>query len=123
MAMKKLFLGVITTAALCLSSAAFAHAHLKSAIPAVNGKTAKAPSDLSLTFSEALNIKFSGVKVMTTKHKLIHLGKTRLAKSNDKEMLVTLPEPLKAGKYTVQWHALSKDGHKTKGTYTFTVTK
>jgi methionine-rich copper-binding protein CopC len=30
-------------------------------------------------------------------------------------------KPLVAGKYTVQWHAMSADGHETDGRYTFTV--
>ena len=36
---------------------------------------------------------------------------------------VTLPlaETLPPGEYTVAWHVVSVDGHKTKGQYTFSV--
>ncbi|MDU5691430.1 MAG: copper resistance protein CopC, partial [Citrobacter freundii] len=30
-------------------------------------------------------------------------------------------QTLEAGKYTVDWHVVSVDGHKTKGQYTFSV--
>jgi copper resistance protein C len=34
---------------------------------------------------------------------------------------VPLNGVLGAGKYTVKWHALSRDGHATRGSYEFTV--
>jgi methionine-rich copper-binding protein CopC len=35
--------------------------------------------------------------------------------------MVPLSETLAPGAYTVEWHALSADGHKTNGAFTFTV--
>ena len=40
---------------------------------------------------------------------------------DNKVLLVPLSAPLTAGTYTVAWHALSSDGHKTTGTYSFIV--
>jgi copper resistance protein C len=48
-------------------------------------------------------------------------GHARLAPKDDKEVLVPLPWVLTKGKYTVEWHALSKDGHTTRGSYGFSV--
>jgi len=121
--MKKVFLGVLVTAALSMSSAVFAHAHLKSAFPAINGVTDKAPSDLVLKFNEALNINFTGIKLLNAEHHSLKTGTALLSDSDDKAMVVPLPNALTKGKYTVEWHALSKDGHKTKGKYTFTIKK
>jgi methionine-rich copper-binding protein CopC len=35
--------------------------------------------------------------------------------------LTPVTSTLAPGVYTVTWHALAKDGHKTNGTYSFTV--
>jgi methionine-rich copper-binding protein CopC len=40
---------------------------------------------------------------------------------DDKELLVPLPRALTRGQYTVEWHALSNDGHTTRGSYGFSV--
>ena len=37
------------------------------------------------------------------------------------KLVVAVPAPLPAGTYTVNWHALATDGHKTTGHYVFTV--
>ena len=34
-------------------------------------------------------------------------------------MIVPLAQALQPGNYTVDWHVVSVDGHKTRGTYTF----
>jgi len=38
-----------------------------------------------------------------------------------KTLMVPLAETLSPGAYAVEWHILSTDGHKTNGTYAFTV--
>jgi len=121
--MKKIFLGMMATAALSMSGAVFAHAHLKSAFPAINGVATNSPANLVLKFSEGLNIHFTGVKLLNGKHQPVKTGAALLSDSDDKAMVVPLPDVLAKGKYTVEWHALSKDGHKTKGHYTFVIKK
>ncbi|EFF0775469.1 hypothetical protein CCF12_004236, partial [Escherichia albertii] len=37
------------------------------------------------------------------------------------QLIIPLADPLKPGTYTVNWHVVSVDGHKTKGQYTFSV--
>jgi methionine-rich copper-binding protein CopC len=41
---------------------------------------------------------------------------------NGMALAVPVSEALGAGTYTVEWHVLSTDGHKTNGSYIFTVT-
>jgi len=48
---------------MCGAGAAFAHAHLVSATPAAGGAVQKAPSEVVLRFSEALENAFSSVVV------------------------------------------------------------
>jgi copper resistance protein C len=112
----------IFTFGLCLISApALAHAHLESATPAVNGTVAIAPSELDLTFSEGVNPKFTGAKVTGPGKAAVVTGAARLRAGGDTTLVVPISAPLAAGTYKVDWHALATDGHKTTGSYSFTV--
>ena len=103
------------------SAPAFAHAHLKSATPAMNGSVATAPSELDLTFSEGVNPKFTGVKVKGPDKAAVSTGEAALGQGGDTTLVVPVSATLPAGTYTVDWHALATDGHKTNGSYKFTV--
>ena len=100
---------------------AFAHAHLKAAIPAVDGAVSAAPTELDLTFSEGLELKFTGLKVTGPDRKAVPTGAATLKPGGDTVLVVPVTVTLSPGPYTVAWHALSTDGHKTSGTYRFTV--
>ncbi len=106
---------------LAMSLPAFAHAHLKSAAPAIGGKVAGSPTELDLHFTEGLNLSFTGVVLKGPSGAGIATGKAALKPGDDQTLVVPLSKTLPAGRYDVSWHALSKDGHKTKGTYHFTV--
>lgn len=114
--------------AICLGTAAlagapgraFAHAHLKSATPVPGDTIAAAPRELDLTFSEDLNLKFSGVTVSGPGNAMVPTGTATLTKGGA-TLSIPLPARLGPGGYTVRWHALSADGHKTHGSYSFTV--
>ena len=103
-----------------LTGQAFAHAHLKSATPAVGSTVTTAPSELDLTFTEGVNLKFTGVKVTGPNKAAVQTGDATLM-DGDVTLMVPISGALGRGLYTVAWHALSTDGHKTNGTYTFTV--
>ena len=98
---------------------AFAHAHLKVSSPAA-GSTVAAPAMINLTFSEDVDLKFTGIKLAGPDGNEIAIGDSMLM-DNDTTLMVTPAGTLGFGAYTVDWHALSKDGHKTSGTFTFTV--
>ncbi|MBZ9937213.1 copper homeostasis periplasmic binding protein CopC [Mesorhizobium sp. BR1-1-16] len=119
--MKTIRLAALVAASmLALPASAYAHAHLEAALPAINGTVAKAPTELDLKFSEELNLKFTGVKVTGPDKKEVKTDDAMLM-GGDKTFMVSLPAGLAAGTYTVEWHALSQDGHKTHGSYSFTV--
>lgn len=112
---------LITTALVALlSTPAFAHAHLTKADPADGAIVAAAPSSLTLTFSEGLSLAFSGITV-TGPAGAVALQPATLASGDGKVLVVPLATPLPSGAYSVDWHALSTDGHKTTGHYAFTV--
>lgn len=103
------------------AGSAFAHAHLKTEAPAHDSIVKVAPTALRLDFSEALELALSSVKLSDAKGNYIETTATKLAADNGKTLLVPLTTPLAAGVYKVEWKVLSKDGHKTNGSYTFTV--
>ncbi|WP_246176589.1 copper homeostasis periplasmic binding protein CopC [Pandoraea soli] len=102
-----------------LSSNVWAHAHLKAASPA-DKASVSSPSELDLTFSEALTLKFSGATLTGPDQKEVNLGDAMLM-DGGKMLMIGVPGKLAPGAYKVNWRALSVDGHKTSGTYTFTV--
>lgn len=112
---------LVTTAVLLLAiGPAFAHAKLESSVPANAAIVAAAPTELTLKFSEGLELRFSGASI-TGPSGAVTPGAARLDPKDDTVLVVPLAAPLPAGTYSVEWHALSTDGHKTQGSYAFTV--
>lgn len=99
---------------------ALAHAHLTESAPADKATVATAPAELDLRFSEELDLKFSGVKIVGPDTASVKTGDAMLM-DEGKTLMVPLSEKLGPGAYKVEWHVLSTDGHKTTGTYGFTV--
>jgi methionine-rich copper-binding protein CopC len=116
---KKLLLAAAAIS-IALAGQAMAHAHLKSAVPAADGSVKSAPSELDLTFSEGLNVKFSGIKMTGPDKATVRTGEAMLT-NDGTTLMVPVPDRLAPGKYTVEWHVLSTDGHKTNGSYSFTI--
>lgn len=100
---------------------AAAHAHLKAATPAMDGSVATPPAELDLGFSEGVNPKFTGATVKASDGATVPTGPARLGPGGDATLVVPLTGTLAPGRYRVDWHALAVDGHKTAGSYTFTV--
>ncbi|SFI21139.1 MULTISPECIES: copper homeostasis periplasmic binding protein CopC [unclassified Pseudomonas] len=119
MLIKKSLTTLALLASLLGASAAFAHAHLKSAEPAADSSVA-APKDLRLTFSEGVEATFT--KVSLSKDGTEVAIKGLETPDADKKVLVVTPAaPLAAGTYKVVWNAVSVDTHKSNGEYSFKV--
>lgn len=104
-------------ATLAGAGAAAAHAHLVTSSPAANA-AGPAPATIELKLSEAPLAKFSRVQVTTSGH----IVPVKTVASADKDMLVVAPRaPLKPGAYSVKWHAVTADTHRSQGAFTFTV--
>ena len=111
---------VLTAASVGFSTAAFAHAHLKSASPAVNSTVQAVPKQVSLGFTEGLEPLFSTIEVDDQNGARVDSGTPSLAPDDNKQFTVPV-KPLQPGVYTVVWHATSVDTHKTEGKFQFTV--
>jgi copper resistance protein C len=107
---------------LALTGQALAHAHLLSSAPPANGTVATSPTELDLKFSEDLNLKFSGAGLTGPGNVVVPTGQPTLI-GGDTTLMVPISGTLAPGDYAVAWHALSADGHKTNGSYRFTVNR
>jgi methionine-rich copper-binding protein CopC len=103
------------------STAAFAHAELKSSVPEKNATLKTAPIDVMIEFSEELNPKLSKIIVEDAKGKHVDKGDSHVDANDAKHMMVDL-ETLAAGIYKVTWTSVAADdGHKLSGSFKFTV--
>jgi hypothetical protein len=115
--MKKIF---VLSAVACLSGqAAFAHAFLDRASPAVGSDVTGSPPALDLTYTEPVEPLFSTVQVTDASGVRMDAGKPT-PQDNGRVLVVPLKK-LAPGKYTVEWHVTSVDTHKTEGHFNFTV--
>jgi methionine-rich copper-binding protein CopC len=111
---------VSATISLGLSGQALAHAHLTTSVPADKATVATTPTEIDLRFSEELELKFSGVSIVGPGKVVVKVGDAKLL-DEGKTLTVPVTHTLDAGRYTVEWHVLSTDGHKTKGSLDFVV--
>jgi methionine-rich copper-binding protein CopC len=102
-------------------NAAFAHADLQSAEPAAGSAETTSPTQIRITFSEAVIAKFSGVELKDQVGRPIATGTAAVDPANKNVLIVPISEQLPAGNYKVEWHAVSEDTHRVKGTYSFSV--
>src|SRR5262245_11376069 len=120
MAISRLIAVAISAGFALLPVAAFAHAHLDHASPAVGSTMAQAPKEVSLWFTEALEAKFSTIERRDAQGRPVQAGPATLARDNTAQLRVPL-KPLSPGTYKVIWRVLSVDTHRTQGDFTFRV--
>ncbi len=115
---------LITAATLVLglgaAAPAIAHALLRVADPAVGSTVTDSPKQLSLTFSEAVEPAFCRVAVTDPTGKSMAAAPLHADPHDSTRLLLPL-KPLPSGGYTVTWHAVSVDTHKTEGHFHFAV--
>ncbi len=111
---------LIAAAIACLvNHAAFAHAFLDRASPAVGSEVSGSPPALVLTYTEPVEPLFSTVQVTDASGARVDEGKPTTPE--DGRILVVKLKTLSPGTYTVVWHVTSVDTHKTEGHFTFSV--
>ena len=111
---------LVFLASLIMSPSVLAHAHLKQQSPAADS-VVSAPQSLTLNFSEGIEPGFSGVVVTDAHKQVIKTGAVTRDEKNKAQLTVPLEQALATGTYQVDWHVVSVDGHKTKGSYHFSV--
>ena len=102
--------------------AVYAHPVLQSTEPAA-GKSSVPPKEIRIRFNESVLSQFSGIELKDQAGKTIFTGKAAKDPTNRKVLIVPLKVELSPGDYTVEWHAVSVDTHKVKGSYSFGVAR
>ena len=102
------------------SGAAYAHAFLDRATPAVGSAVHGSPHELTLHFSEKLEGAFSTVRVEDANGKRVDSGSAHVDPADGSVLEVGLA-PLPPGRYHVIWRVVSVDTHVTEGAYAFDV--
>lgn len=97
---------------------AFAHAKLQAAEPKADSVLDATPKFIHLTFNTALEPAFSKIELTDAHDVAVILPKTAVGADNS--MSADVPA-IKAGEYHVKWSTMTRDGHKVKGGYKFSV--
>ena len=110
-------------AASLFGRAAYAHPEFQSAEPAPGAATTTSPKQIRITFNENVFPQMSGVEVMDQTGKIVATGKAATDPANKKLLVVPVNEQLPPGDYKVEWHAVSDDTHRVKGSFSFSVAR
>src|SRR5579859_3415677 len=101
-------------AGLAWGPAAFAHAYLKTASPAVGSTVTAVPTEITLRFSEKVEAAFSTITVTGPDGARVDAGDLHLDAA-EPTMLRESLKPLAPGQYKVVWRVVSVDTHVTNG--------
>lgn len=110
----------LTGLAMCLAAPlVLAHAAITQSIPATGAVLDKAPPQIVLTFNERVEPAFSSIEVKESSGKVVP-GATHVDAGEPLVLKHDLPA-LAPGAYQVGWVAVGPDGHRRKGSFSFTV--
>ena len=105
---------------LAAESKGWAHAFLDHSEPKVGSTITNAPFEIKLWFNQDVEPAFSSIKVQNASETEVDKKDTHRDAKN-KALLVVSESPLPAGTYTVFWHVVSEDTHRTQGHFKFTI--
>jgi len=111
---------LVSTSVLVWSSTALAHTRFLMSEPAPDDSLAAPPQAVQLWFSHPVEADFSRIEVTDSGGQQVDNKDLARDADDPKVLRVTLPA-LSPGKYQVNWTAVSADGHRVKGTFSFSV--
>ncbi len=102
---------------------AWAHALLRTSVPAANASVPTSPNQIVLTFTEPPDPTFSVVEVVDSAGRPASgVGAARAVPGQSEQLVVPIKKPLPKGVYTVNWRSVSEtDGHVAYGAFAFGV--
>jgi hypothetical protein len=119
--MKKIIVSSFVAALLLTwQSSARAHAFLDHAEPKVGSVVSNSPVEIKIWFTQNLEPAFSALEVRDAQGRQVDKKDAHLDAKDKSLFLVSLPQ-LSAGTYTVIWHVVSVDTHKTQGRFEFII--
>jgi len=111
---------IVAALGLAISSPAFAHAFLESALPRVGSDIPTAPTEVVLSYTQGVEPDFSRIDVQNASGASVTDGPAH-TEGGEKTKLAVKLKKLTPGIYEVIWHVTSVDTHKTQGSFSFTV--
>ena len=97
-----------------------AHAFLDHAEPKVGATLPASPPEVKIWFTQNVEPAFSLIEVQDASGKDVD-NKDTHRDAKDKSLLIVSLAKLPPGKYSVVWHVISVDTHRTQGRFQFTV--
>lgn len=114
-----LFPMLCAAAAIAAAAPAWAHAFPQSERPLVGSTVTRAPKQVAITYDAPIVAAFSKLAVLDPAGKNVTAGPP--AVTHKRRTLSVGLRPLGSGTYTVKWSVVAEDGHRTEGSYNFTV--
>jgi len=113
------YLLLLVATVVALPRAALAHAFPEAEEPRVGSTVTAPPRQVAIRFDAPIEALFSKLDVLDSGGQNEAEG-TPQVNAETRTLAVPL-KPLTPGEYTVKWSVVAKDGHRTEGSYTFTV--
>jgi methionine-rich copper-binding protein CopC len=110
---------LIALAAAAWPGAASAHAFPTSEIPPAGAELSKSPPRVRIHFDSPIEPEFSKLTVTDSSGGSEIVGRSTIDSTH--RYLAARLKSLSPGDYSVRWSVVAEDGHRTQGTYTFTV--
>lgn len=107
--------------ALLSPSALHAHARFLRSEPAAGSTVSVPPGTVRLVFSEAPEIAFSSIRLVTPGGDTLAIGNLRHDSLGTHALTGDIPLALEDGPYRIVWRTAARDGHVLKGTVEFRV--
>lgn len=97
------------------------HLRLTASLPAKDTTLTASPDAVRLWFSEQTDLGATKVDVKNAAGQPVGTAALTRGPQRDDPVVATFTAKPGTGRYTVDWRAMSKDGHVVKGSYGFTV--
>jgi copper resistance protein C len=110
---------LLVATVLLLPRAALAHAFPEAEEPKVGSTVTSPPQQVSIRFDAPIESLFSRLDVLDSSGQSEDDGTPQV--NADTRTLTVHLKLLMPGDYTVKWSVVAKDGHRTEGSFTFTV--
>lgn len=104
--------------ALALPAQALAHASIQGSSPSPRERFDRAPREVAISFDQSVQVFPGGIRVYDEEGDVLS---NAVGTRDDGRTIVAGVRSLERGPYTVRWQALSADGHKVAGVFTFGV--
>jgi copper transport protein len=104
-----------------LPASASAHAYLVKTTPAASVVLDASPSNIQLTYDEAVEPRLAIISVTNTEGRQETTGPVHRSPADPDTLVVPLRPHLPEGWYLIFWRAISVDGHPVSGAFTYAV--